>query len=65
MGQALSMDLRPVLLAAMDGEMSVRKAAARCGIAPSTVIRRRTQRRDSGDFGAKPHGGELYSRRVS
>lgn len=39
MGQALSMDLRFRLLAAIDGGMSRRAAAARFGVAPSTAIR--------------------------
>jgi transposase len=64
MGQPLSMDLRVRLLAAVDGGMSCRAAAARFGVAPSTAIRWRAQRRDAGDLAAKPQGGDMRSRRV-
>jgi transposase len=58
------MDLRVRLLAAVDGGMSCRAAAARFGVAPSTAIRWRAQRRDAGDFAAKPQGGDMRSRRI-
>lgn len=64
MGQPLSMDLRVRLLAAVDGGMSCRAAAARFGVAPSTAIRWRAQRRETGDFAPKPQGGDMRSRRV-
>jgi transposase len=64
MGQPLSMDLRFRLLAAIDGGMSCRAAAARFGVAPSTAIRWQAQRRDTGDFAPKPQGGDMRSRRV-
>ncbi len=64
MGQPLSMDLRFRLLAAVDGGMSCRAAAARFGVAPSTAIRWQAQRRDTGDFAPKPQGGDMRSRRV-
>lgn len=64
MGQPLSMDLRVRLLAAVDDGMSCRAAAARFGVAPSTAIRWHAQRRDAGDFAAKPQGGDMRSRRV-
>jgi transposase len=58
------MDLRFRLLAAVDGGMSCRAAAARFGVAPSTAIRWQAQRRDTGDFAPKPQGGDMRSRRV-
>jgi transposase len=64
MGHPLSMDLRSRLLAAIDGGMSCRAAAARFGVAPSTAIRWQAQCRDSGDFAPKPQGGDMRSRRV-
>jgi len=64
MGQPLSMDLRVRLLAAIDGGMSCRAAAARFGIAPSTAIRWQAQRRAIGNFAPKPQGGDMRSRRV-
>lgn len=39
MAHTLSMDLRSRLLAAIDGGLSCRAAAARFGVAPSTAIR--------------------------
>jgi transposase len=64
MGQPLSMDLRSRLLAAIDGGMSCRSAAARFGVAPSTAIRWQAQRRASGSFAPKPQGGDTRSRRI-
>ena len=64
MAQALSMNLRVRLLAAVDDGMSCRAAAARFGIAPSTAIRWQAQRRDTGNFAPKPQGGDMRSRWV-
>jgi|SRR6056297_3227611 len=64
MGQALSMDLRVRLLAAVDDGVSCRAAAARFGVAPSTAIRWLAQRRATGNFAPKPQGGDMRSRRV-
>lgn len=64
MAHALSMDLRCRLLAAVDGGMSCRGAAARFGVAPSTAIRWQAQRRETGNFAPKPQGGDMRSRRV-
>ena len=64
MAQPLSMDLRSRVLTAVDGGMSCRAAAARFGVAPSTAIRWRSQRRTTGDFAPKPQGGDMRSRRV-
>jgi transposase len=64
MAQALSMDLRSRLLAAVDAGMSCRGAAARFGVAASTAIRWQALRRDTGGFAPKPRGGDMRSRRV-
>lgn len=64
MAQPLSMDLRSRLLAAVDGGMSCRAAAARFGIAPSTAIRWQAQRRETGDFAPRPQGDDMRSRWV-
>lgn len=48
MVRPLSMDLRSRLLAAVDSGLSCRAAAARFGVAPSTVIRWQAQRRETG-----------------
>jgi hypothetical protein len=50
MAQALSMDLRARLLAAVDSGLSCRASAARFGVAPSTAIRWEARRRETGDF---------------
>jgi transposase len=64
MGQPLSMDLRTRLLAAIDGGMSRRAAAARFGVAPSTAIRWQSQQRATGSCAPKPQGGDMRSRRI-
>jgi len=64
MVQALSMDLRSRLLAALDDGMSCRGAASRFGVAPSTAIRWQAQRRETGGFAPKPRGGDMRSRGV-
>jgi len=64
MGQPLSMDLRSRLLAAIDGGMSCRAAAARFGVAPSTAIRWLAQWRETGNYSPKPQGGDMRSRMI-
>ena len=64
MGQPLSMDLRSRLLAAIDGGMSCRSAAALFGVAPATAIRWHAQRRTTGGFAPKPQGGDTRSHHV-
>lgn len=61
---ALSMDLRSRVMAAIDAGMSCRAAAVRFGVAPSTAIRWQARRRQTGNFAAKPQGGDMRSRRV-
>ena len=58
------MDLRTRAMAAVDEGVSRRAAAARFGIAPSTVIRWDGERRRTGSFAPKPQGGDTRSRRI-
>jgi transposase len=58
------MDLRSRTLAAIDGGMSCRAAAARFGVAPSTAVRWRDQQRRTGAYAPKPQGGDVRSRRI-
>ena len=62
MGKPLSMDLRSRTLAAIDGGMSCRGAAARFGVAPSTAVRWRDQQRRTGSYAPKPQGGDTRSK---
>ena len=64
MGKPLSMDLRTRTLAAIDGGMSCRAAAARFGVAPSTAIRWHDLRRQQGHCAPKPQGGDTRSHRI-
>ena len=64
MGKPLSMDLRSRTLAAVDGGMSCRAAAARFGVAPSTAIRWYDQRRRQGHYAPKLQGGDTRSGRI-
>ncbi len=64
MGQPLSMDLRSRLVAAIDGGMSCRSAAARFGVAPSTAIRWQAQWRATGNCSPKLQGGDMRSRMI-
>jgi transposase len=64
MAQALSMDLRSRLLAAIDTGSSCRAAAVRFGVSPSTAIRWHAQRRETGGFTPKIQGGDMRSRRI-
>ena len=64
MGKPLSMDLRERVIAAIDSGLSRRAAAARYGVAPSTAIRWDNERRVTGSFAPKPHGGDTRSRKI-
>jgi transposase len=64
MGKPLSMDLRSRTLAAIDGGMSCRAAAARFGVAASTAIRWHDRRRRVGTCAPKPQGGDTRSHRI-
>lgn len=62
MAQALSVDLRQRVVAAVDAGMSRRQAAARFGVGVSSAIRWVSQARATGDLSPKPRGGRRPSR---
>ena len=57
MATALSIDLRTRVIAAVDGGMSRRRAAARFGVSYSSAIRWVRQARETGDIAPKQQGG--------
>jgi len=61
MGRALSLDLRERVVAAVDGGMSCRAAAARFGIGVSSAIRWRQQQLSQGHLKAGRPGGDVRS----
>ena len=61
---ALSMDLRVRVLTAIDEGLSCCAEAVRFDVGPSTAIRWFGERRATGSFAPKSHGGEMRSRRV-
>lgn len=61
MGRALAVDLRERVMAAVDGGMSCRVAAARFGVGVSSAIRWRQQRRVKGDLWPGRPGGNVRS----
>ncbi len=61
MGRALSVDLRGRVMAAVDGGMSCRAAAARFGVGVSSAIRWRQQQRAKGDLRPGRPGGNVRS----
>jgi transposase len=64
MAKALSTDLRERVVAAIDGGMSRRQAAARFGVSASSAIRWDDRRRREGHFRAKALGGDRRSARI-
>ncbi len=64
MAKALSNDLRERVLAAIDGGMSRRQAAARFGVSASSAIRWDDRRRREGDFRPKALGGDRRSAKI-
>jgi transposase len=61
MGRALSVDLRERVMAAVDGGMSCRAAAARFGVGVSSAIRWRQQQLAKGDLLPGRPGGNVRS----
>ncbi len=61
MSKALSVDLRDRVIAAIEGGMSCRQAAARFGVSASSAIRWRSRVRTQGDVRPGPLGGDRRS----
>lgn len=64
MAKALSVDLRDRVVAAVEGGLSRRKAAARFGVSISSAIRWTTLLRSTGGVRPRPVGGDQRSGRV-
>ena len=64
MSKALSVDLRDRVIAAVDGGLSCRQAAARFGVSASSAIRWRSRMQTQGDVRPGPLGGDRRSGRI-
>lgn len=64
MSKALSLDLRERVIAAIDGGLSCRAAAARFGVSAASAIRWRQLTRKQGDARPGPLGGDRRSGRI-
>jgi len=64
MSKALSLDLRDRVIAAIEGGMTCRQAAARFGVSASSAIRWRSRVRTLGDVRPGPLGGDRRSGRI-
>jgi transposase len=64
MSKALSVDLRDRVIAAIEGGLSCRQAAARFGVSASSAIRWRSRVRTQGDVRPGPLGGDRRSGHV-
>lgn len=64
MTKSLSEDLRSRVIAAVDGGLSRRAAAARFGVGVASAIRWVREWRETGTTSAKPQGGDRRSRRI-
>ena len=64
MSKALSLDLRDRVIAASEGGMSCRQAAARFGVSPASAIRWRSRLCTHGDVRPGPLGGDRRSGRI-
>ena len=64
MGRALSMDLRERVLAAIEGGLSCRAAAARFGVSVSSAIRWRQRLVQRGSAAPRMQGGDRRSARI-
>lgn len=64
MARSLSQDLRDRVVAAIDGGLSCRAAAARFGVSVSSAIRWRQLALEHGQAIAKPRGGDRHSARI-
>ena len=64
MAQALSVDLRTRVVAAIEGGLSRRQAAERFGVSASSAVRWDTQHRTTGDVTPQAQGGDRKSKRI-
>ncbi len=64
MSRTLSQDLRDRVVAAIDGDMSCRKAAAHFRVSTSIAIRWRRIALEQGQAVARPRGGDRYSGKI-
>jgi transposase len=64
MARTLSQDLRDRVVAAIDGGMSCRAAAAHFGVSASSAIRWRQLALEHGQAVAKPRGGDRHSGKI-
>lgn len=64
MARTLSQDLRDRVVAAIDGGMSCRAAAAHFGVSASSAIRWRRLALKHGKAFARPRGGDRHSGRI-
>jgi len=64
MANALSLDIRRRVVAAVEGGSSRRQAALRFGVGVSSAIRWVAQSRATGDVAAKPRGGPRRPSRI-
>jgi transposase len=64
MARTLSQDLRNRVVAAIDGGLSCRAAAARFGVGASSAIRWRQLALRHGNAAPKPRGGDRLSGRI-
>lgn len=64
MARTLSQDLRDRVVAAIDGGLSCRAAAARFGVSVSSAIRWRQLALEQGQAVAKPRGGDRHSGKI-
>lgn len=64
MAKSLSFDLRQSVMAAIEGGLSCRQAAARFGVSAASAIRWRDRQQRAGDFASKQQGGDRKSQRI-
>jgi transposase len=64
MARTLSQDLRDRVVAAINGGMSCRAAAAHFGVSASSAIRWRQRALEHGQAVAKPRGGDRHSGKI-
>lgn len=64
MAKSLSFDIRQRVIAAIEGGMSCRQAAARFGVSAASAIRWRDRQQREGDFTSKQQGGDRKSQRI-